>query len=157
MLPYPPPSTYAVARLDVQATVQNLDSDAQDAARTIKPVQCLVYLYEVSPIIIARWLTPSGLMIHFRFWSIPVQTSHGRGSARGSSALDPERRTTITASLATCAFPSTRPPRTKAVVNQSVRNRCSHSRTATTGRTQTCCSVFQAVTSQPETPRRWSR
>ncbi|KAM5537937.1 hypothetical protein V8D89_008413 [Ganoderma adspersum] len=47
MLSYPPPCTYAVVQLEVQATVQNLDSAAQDAARNIKPVQCLVYLYEI--------------------------------------------------------------------------------------------------------------
>ncbi|KAM5537842.1 hypothetical protein V8D89_008484 [Ganoderma adspersum] len=42
---YPLPGTYAVAQLNVDATVQDLDSDAQQAARTIKPAQCLVYLY----------------------------------------------------------------------------------------------------------------
>lgn len=47
---YPLPGTYAVAQLDVGATVQDLDSDAQQAARNIKPAQCLVYLYRVSRI-----------------------------------------------------------------------------------------------------------
>ena len=47
---YPLPGTYAVAQLDVGATVQDLDSDAQQAAINIKPAQCLVYLYRVSRI-----------------------------------------------------------------------------------------------------------
>ncbi|PIL33694.1 hypothetical protein GSI_04319 [Ganoderma sinense ZZ0214-1] len=42
----PLPHTYVAAQLDIQATIQNLDPLTQEAARTIKPAKCLLYLYD---------------------------------------------------------------------------------------------------------------
>ncbi len=45
----PIPHTYVVAQLDIQATLRNLDAQAQEAAQTtLKPAKCLLYLYDVS-------------------------------------------------------------------------------------------------------------
>ena len=39
--------TYVVAELDIAATVEGLDDEAQEAARALKPARCLLYLYDV--------------------------------------------------------------------------------------------------------------
>ena len=57
----PVPHTYVVAQLDIQATVQNLDAEAQEASQTIIPAKCLLYFYNVSPAIATRWLKPAAL------------------------------------------------------------------------------------------------
>ena len=47
---FPIPGTYAVIQLDIRSTLECLDSDTQalEAARTIQPAKCLVYLHNVS-------------------------------------------------------------------------------------------------------------
>ena len=56
--------TYAVAELDIEATVEGLDAEAQEAARALKPARCLVYLYDVRHSSMAEWLNHVELTVY---------------------------------------------------------------------------------------------
>lgn len=136
----PVPHTYVSAQLDIQASIRNLDPLAQEAARTIKPAKCLLYLYDVSYAAIAtRWLRPATLTTHLRLSDTRSQ-AYPRRSKRTSSAQAFAQKTRRTVSPPTCASPSSQIPRTRTTVRQSSRGRAFHSLTATTGRTSTSCS-----------------
>ncbi|TBU27864.1 hypothetical protein BD311DRAFT_664431, partial [Dichomitus squalens] len=41
----PVPGTYGIAQLDIEATIEHLDSEAREAAKHVKPAQCFIYFY----------------------------------------------------------------------------------------------------------------
>ena len=67
----PVPHTYVVAELNIQATVQNLDAQAQEASQSIKPAKCILYLYDVRDVVATRWLRPTALITHLRLPDFP--------------------------------------------------------------------------------------
>ena len=67
----PVPHTYVIAELNIQAMVQNLDAQAQEASQSIKPAKCILYLYDVSDIVATQWLRPTALTTHLKLPDFP--------------------------------------------------------------------------------------